>query len=112
MSDPKYKFKNIFDDLGIGNLPAEEQEKFFAEMQEVVGMGVIAKISKMLSEEEKKKFEAMTSDEEKEKFLSEKGINLNAIALEEATSFRERLLADVNYIAGRVEQKKKDQSGN
>lgn len=107
----KAKFQDIFDQLGIGNLPAEEKEKFFNEMSEVVEMAVIAKVANMLSNEEKIEFEKLNSDEDQQKFLAAKGIDVAAIAMEEAVSFRERFIADTSYIAGRVEQKKRDQKG-
>lgn len=102
----KKKFQDIFDQIGIGNLPAEEKEKFFSEMGEVVEMGVIAKVARILSAEDKKKFDELPTDEGKEKFLAEKGIDLAAIAMEEAIAFREKFIADVNYITGRVEERK------
>lgn len=106
----KAKFQDIFDQLGVGNLKAEEKEKFFNEMSEVVEMAVVAKVSRMLNDEDKKEFEKLASDEDQQKFLAAKGIDLPAIAMEEAVAFREQFIADTNYIAGRVEQKKRDQS--
>ena len=105
----KKQFADIFDQLGIGNLPAEEKERFFQEMNEVVEMGVTAKIARMLSDEEKEAFSKLEKDEDQQKFLSEKGVDVAAIAMEEAVAFRERFLADVSYIAGRVEEKKRQE---
>lgn len=109
MADKKYKFQNIFDDLGIGNLDEGTKSQFFHDMNEIVELAVLGRIARMLSEENKKHFEALKTDDEKDKFLDEKGIDLQAVALEEAIKFRERMIADVNYVAGRVEEKKAEQ---
>ena len=108
----KGKFQDIFDQIGIGDLPAEEKEKFFREMNEVVEMAVIAKVARVLSDEEKEEFAKLEADEDQQKFLAEKKIDVTAIAMEEAVKFRERFLADVSYITGRVEQKKRDELEN
>ncbi len=103
-------FRNIFDDLGIGDLPAEKQQGIFNQMNEVVEAAVVARISRMLTDEEAAEFEKLKTDDDKSKFLDEKGIDLQAISLEEAMRLREKLIADVNYAAGRIEEKKAEEN--
>lgn len=97
-----FAYDEFFAQLGLENLPAADKKKLAEQMQENIENKITLRVMEMLSEEDKKLFDACKTDVDIEEFFKAKKINPGAIAVEEALTFREELLQDASYIEGRL----------
>lgn len=97
-------YDDLFIQLGLEKLPAADKERMAKQMQENVESRITLRIMSMLSDEDKKLFDACKTDADISEFFKAKRIDPGAIAIEEALTFREELIQDASYIAGKLAQ--------
>lgn len=98
-----FSYDDLFVQLGLANLSAEEKAKLVKSMEENIEGRVMVRVLNSLTEEEKTAFDACKTDAEIEAFLKSKNIDMAAIAVEEALTFREELIKDASYIEGKLD---------
>ncbi|MBI5152785.1 hypothetical protein HZA39_04575 [Candidatus Peregrinibacteria bacterium] len=97
-------YDDLFIQLGLANLPVTDKERMAKQMQENIEGRVMLRILSMLSDEDKKLFDVCKTDADISEFFKAKKIDPGAIAIEEALAFREELIQDASYIAGKLAQ--------
>ncbi|HBB02577.1 MAG: hypothetical protein US89_C0014G0015 [Candidatus Peregrinibacteria bacterium GW2011_GWF2_38_29] len=97
-----FSYDDLFVQLGIANLSAAEKEVFAKSIEENVEGRIMVRILNSLSDEDKTAFDACKTDAEIEAFLKAKNIDMSAIAVEEALTFREELIKDASFIEGKL----------
>jgi|GEM_PF-7123812 len=104
------RYDELFFELGLADLPADEKARRASEIEENIETRVISRILSAMSEEDKKLFDACKTDADIEEFFKKKNIDPAAIAMEEALNFREELIRDAAYIEGRLSALKSNKS--
>lgn len=99
-------YTDIFDSLGLSDLAPAEKEKRFQEMQDIIEKEVFLTVWNLLSDEDKKLFEAIEEEEKVLEFFQKKSIDIQSITEEVVQNYREDLLADMAYFEGKLNNKK------
>jgi hypothetical protein len=95
--------KNIIKELGLDDLPEEEQEKTMLKIGEIIFKGVIVRVLQELSDKEAKEFEELISNKPDDQeailnFLQKKVPNLDEITNEEVARFKQESLDFMNKL--------------
>ncbi len=96
-----FNYEDLFDKIGLSDLPLEEKEKRFQEMQDIIEQGVFLRIWEILSEEDREIFDKIPEEEFLD-FFQKRSIDLPSIVNEVAQEYRESIIADMAYIESKL----------
>jgi len=98
----KFLAADVFDLMGLGNLPDDKKVAMLSKMNDIVGQRVIYRIMDELSEEDGKELDKLIANqagqEEVNRFLNGK-VDLDLIVTQESAEFKEQLSGDFNALA-------------
>lgn len=95
--------KDLIAELGLQALPDGKKEEMVLRIGEIIQQNVVLRILSEMSESDKDEFEKVLGDENGEKtleFLQAKFPNLNQVAEEEISKFKQEAMAQAQGIIG------------
>lgn len=94
--------KNLLKELGLGNLPEEDQTELMLSIGRIIQQNIIIRVLDELSDEDREEFDRLLGDNKDDgatlNFLKEKIKNLDGILEEEIKKFKQSSVELLNKI--------------
>lgn len=103
---------DLIKELGLEDLPEEQQEKMLMDMGEIIQQRIILRVAEGLSDEDKENFvkileEKKEQPEEIEKFIREKVPEIDDIIMEEVGRYKQEITSLIEGVKNKAVEEEK-----